>query len=142
MTRLLFLGTFAIASALFVPTSLMASQEGVLPIGDLHVTSPGIGESGPVEVTATRGPNGFSSLAIQAFGRTTMLTEVQLAALQGQFVNGVQLSYEAGYKELGGRTVYIVPSKGFTSGIQETHRISINEQGSVAIEPPTRASSR
>ncbi len=142
MTRLLCFATFAIAAALFVPTPSRASQEGILPIGALHVTSPGIGESGPVEVTATRGSDGFSSLAIQAFGRTIKLTAVQLAALHGQFVNGVQLSYEAGYKELGGRTVYIVLSKGFTSGTQETQRISVNEQGTVAVEPPARISSR
>lgn len=142
MTRLVFLGTFAIAAALFVPTSSMASQEGILAIGELHITSPGIGESGPVEVTATRGPNGFSSLAIQAFGRTTKLTGVQLAALHGQFVNGVQLSYEAGYKELGGRTVYIVLSKGFTSGVQETQRISVTEHSTVEVEPPSRVPSR
>ena len=135
MNRFLLLGTIAIAGAIFVPTSSMASQEGVLAIGELRITSPGIGESGPIEVTATRGPNGFSALAIRAFGRTSTLTEAQLAALHGQFVNGVQLSYEAGYKELGGRTVYIVLSKGFTSGIQEAQRISVDERGTVTVEP-------
>jgi len=135
MNRLLLLGTIAIAGALFEPTSSMASQEGVLSIGELHVTSPGIDESGPIEVTATRTPNGFTALAVQAFGRTTKLTETQLAALHGQFVNGVQLSYEGGYKELGGRTVHIVLSKGFTSGVQESQRVSVDEQGEVKVEP-------
>lgn len=135
MNRLLLLGTIAIAGALFEPTSSMASQEGVLSIGELHVTSPGIDESGPIEVTATRTPNGFTALAVQAFGRITKLTETQLAALHGQFVNGVQLSYEGGYKELGGRTVHIVLSKGFTSGVQESQRVSVDEQGEVKVEP-------
>lgn len=134
-----FLLFLALAGALSVPMSTMASQEGVLAINELRVTSPGIGDSGQVVVTATKGPNGFRALEVQAFGRITRLTESQLTKLQGQFVNGVQLSYEAGYKELGGRTVYIVLSKGFTSGLQEVQTISVNEQGTVTVDPPARA---
>jgi hypothetical protein len=137
MNRFLFIA--AVASVLSVPATTFASKEGILAIGEVRVTSPGIGESGPVVVTATRGPKGFSALRVQAFGRATNLTEAQLAKLQGQFVNGVQLSYEAGYKELGGRTVYIVLSKGFTSGMQESQQISVNEEGAVTVEPPVRS---
>jgi hypothetical protein len=75
MNRIMLVGTFALACTLFVPTSSMASKEGVLAVGDLRITSQGIGESGPIEVTATRGTDGFSTLAIQAFGRTTKLTQ-------------------------------------------------------------------
>lgn len=136
MNRFLFV--IALVCVLSAPTSTSASQEGILAIGELRVASPGIGESGPIVVTATRGPKGIAALSIQGFGRTTSLTETQLAKIQGQFVNGVQLSYEAGYKELGGRTVYIVLTKGFTSGTQETQQISINEQGLVTVEPLVR----
>lgn len=144
MSRFLLL--LAFAGALSVPMSTMASQEGVLAIGELRMTSPGIGDSGQVVITATRGPKGFRALEVQAFGRVTRLTESQLAKLQGQFVNGVQLSYEAGYKELGGRTVYIVLSTGFTSGMQEAQTISVNEQGTVTVDrlahPPSAAADR
>jgi len=136
MSRFLLL--LAFAGALLVPVSAMASQEGGLAIGELRVTSPGIGDSGQVVVTATRGPKGFRALEVQAFGRVTRLTESQLAGLQGEFVNGVQLSYDGGYKELGGRTVYIVLSKGFTSGLQEVQTISVNEQGTVTVDRPAR----
>jgi len=138
MNRLLSLVTVALAVGLLAPASSLASQEGVLAIGELRVTSPGIGESGPITVTASRGAKGFSALEVQAFGHATKLTAAQLAKLDGQFVNGVQLSYEAGYKESGGRTVYVVLSKGFTSGVQEAQQISINEQGTVTVEPATR----
>lgn len=136
MSRFLLL--FAFAGALAMPVSTMASQEGILAMGELRVTSPGIDDSGQIVVTATRGPEGFSALEVQAFGRVTRLTEGQLARLQGEFVNGVQLSYEAGYKELGGRTVYIVLSKVFTSGLRETQTLSVNEQGTVTVDRPAR----
>ena len=124
------------------PVSTLASQEAILAIGEVRITSPGIGESGPIAVTATRGPKGFSALEVKAFGHATSLTRAQLTKLQGQFVNGLQLSYEAGHKESGGRTVYIVLSKGFTSGMQESQQVSVNEEGTVTVEPPIRRSAR
>lgn len=136
MNRLLFV--IAVAGVLLVPTSTWASREGILAIGEVRIASPGIGESGPIVVTATGDSKGFSALEVQAFGHAARLTEAQLAQLQGQLVNGVQLSYEAGYKESGGRTVYIVLSKGFTSGTQESQQVSVNEEGVVKVEPPTR----
>ena len=112
-----------------------------MTIGELRATSPGVGESGPVAVTATRGPHGFSAVEVQAFGRVTKLTADQLAQLHGQFVNGMQLSYEGGYKELGGRTVYIeLLSQDVISGAQESQRISVNEQGAARVAPPSRGS--
>lgn len=32
--------------------------------------------------------------------------------------------------------MYIVLSKGFTSGTQESQQVSVNEQGAVTVEPP------
>ena len=140
MKRLMFIA--AVAGMLSGPASTLASQEGILAIGEVRVTSPGIGESGPIVVTATRGPEGFSALEVQAFGHATSLSQAQLEKLQGQFVNGLQLSYEAGYAESGGRTVYIVLSKGFTSGTQESQQVSVNEEGTVTVEPPIRRSAQ
>ena len=129
-----FLFAVAVACVLSVPTPTSASQEGLLAIGEVRVASPGIGDSGPIVVTATRGPNGFSAFEVQAFGHATSLTKAQLAMIQGQ-VNGVQMSYEAGYTELGGRAVHVVLSRGFTSGTQASQQISVNERGRVTVEP-------
>ena len=109
--------------------------------GELRATSPGAGDSGPVVVTATRGPNGLSALAVQAFGRTTRLTADQLAKLHGPFVSGLQLSYDVGYKELGGRTVHVLLlSYDYMSGVHEAQSILVNEKGDVTVMLPYRGS--
>lgn len=48
-------------------------------------------------------------------------------------LNGIQLSYEVGYKELGGRTLYIVFSQGFTSGAVVKRFVTVTESGSVKV---------
>ena len=62
------------------------------------------------------------------------LSKEQLAQVRGGLVNGLQISYEAGYAELGGRTVYVILSKGFTSGVQQSQTIIATEQGSVKVK--------
>jgi hypothetical protein len=46
----------------------------------------------------------------------------------------VQLSGEAGYKQLGGRTLYLILSMGFTSGSRDEKLVSVNERGGGKIE--------
>lgn len=75
-----------------------------------------------------------TSLCVQAFNQTKCLTKEQLAMLSGGIVNGVQISYEAGYQKLGGRTVYVLLSKGFTSERLDGKLVSITEAGQVAVE--------
>jgi len=112
----------------------VASQEGVLRLNSFRLSSPGIGQSGPVAISGEQSAKRLVSLTVQAFGHTVSLSKDQLAKLRGGFFNGLQMSYEAGYRESGGRIVYIVVSKGFTSGAQETQVISVNEHGRVAIK--------
>jgi hypothetical protein len=97
------------------------------------VESLGIGDSGPVVLSGRQSPDGFASLKINAFGKTLALTEPQLKKLKGGHLNGLQLSYEHGYTELGGRTIYVRFSKGFTSGITEARLVTITEDGAIAI---------
>jgi hypothetical protein len=118
---------------MFVSQPVISSQEGVLMFSDFAVTSPGIGESGPVSVSGTQTTDGIASLRVKAFGKEVVANPGQLKNLRGFSANGMQLTYEGGYKELGGRTVYLVLIKGFTSGTQSTQRVEVNERGDFKI---------
>jgi hypothetical protein len=75
---------------------------------------------------------------VQAFGQTKCLSKERLLQLGGTLVNGVQISYETGYRETGGRTVYVVLSKGFVSGRNEGKVVSVSEFGQVGIQDTPR----
>jgi hypothetical protein len=115
-----------------------ASQEGVLVLGSFKIESPGLGESGPVVVSGRQGPSGFESLEIGAFGKTFTVTKPQLKEMQGGLVNGLQLSYERGYANLGGRTLYLRFSKGFTSGVVDAKVITVTEGGTITVVSETK----
>ena len=117
--------------ALSIPT--FASKEGVLTLGKLQLESEGLGESGPVKVSGTQSSTGMTSLRVDAFGKTIQLSPQQLATLHGGLYNLIQLSYERGYKELGGRTIYIKLGTAFTSGEGASIFIAISEDGKVKI---------
>ena len=118
----------------FVVGTVDASQEGALVLEKFTIESPGIGSSGPVIVSGTQG-KGITSLRIEAFGKQFYLTPDQLMSLQRVSANGLQLSYEGGYEELGGRTIYLLFTTGFTrQAIQRTF-VTIKESGSVKVGP-------
>ena len=87
------------------------------------------GTSGPVRVSGTQRAEGIASLRVQAFGREYVLPANLVAELQGFNANGLFVSYESGYKELGGRTVYLGFVRGFTSGIQAAKHVAVSENG-------------
>ena len=112
-----------------------ASKEGILAFDEFRYSAPGIGESGPIVVSGTQDRHRITALTVQAFGKTVHLTEHDLSRLSRDgSVNGIQFSYEAGYRGLGGRTVYLVLSKGFTSGRKQSQLVSVNENGQVKID--------
>ncbi len=115
---------------LTLSTAASASQEGILTLDKLLVESAGIGESGAVKVIGSQTPSGVTALSIE--GRSMRLTP-QLMALDGGQYNSIQLSYEGGYKELGGRTIYIKLSKAFTSGQVASAFVVVTEDGKVSV---------
>lgn len=131
--RLARLSVFLIAAMLLAGDQALASAEAVLVLSSFNVHSAGIGESGPVDISGAYADAALRKLAIKAFGREFVLTPAQLKQLAGAYVNGIQLTYEDGYPEVGGRTVYIVLSTGFTSGTRSAKRITLNERGDVTI---------
>jgi len=112
---------------------LLASKEGIVTLDRLHIESHGIGESGPIVVRGTQTPNGMTSLEVDAFGKTIKLSPDQLKELGiGQY-NLIQLSYERGYQDLGGRTIYVKLSKAFTSREVWSALVIVTEDGKVKI---------
>jgi len=122
------------AAVLAMPFAAVASKEGILPLSEFRLSSSGIGQSGEVIVSGKQRGDEFISFTVQAFGRTMHLSKEQLAQVRGGSVNGLQISYAAGYAELGGRAVYVVLSKGFTSGVRQSQMILATEQGAVEVK--------
>jgi hypothetical protein len=117
----------------FVATNVMASKEGILIWSIFSVESRGIDTSGPIKVFGNQTQDGIVNFEINAFHRKIAFNPSQIAQLHGFIVNGMRLSYEQGYKEAGGNTLYITISKGFTSGGEIKKIIKITEQGNISI---------
>jgi hypothetical protein len=97
----------AAASREIVIAMKAAIQLGLLIIVISSCDSEGIGSSGPVSISGKQEATGITAMTIKAFGRAYELGKEHLDQLKSMRVNGMQLSYEGGYKELGGRTLYI-----------------------------------
>lgn len=111
----------------------VASQEGVLPLTEFQIKSNGIDNSGPIIVNGKKIDGIFSSLSVSAFGKNIEVPTSVLSTIQIKHHNGIQLSYEAGYRALGGKTVYIKFIFGFTSGVDDEVTISVRENGDVKV---------
>jgi hypothetical protein len=126
--------TIFLFSSILITSLAGASEEGILPLGKFSLSSDGLDNSGSVTVTGSISKTGFASLSINAFGKTVDLNKKQLALIDGMMVNGIQMTFEEGYKEMGGKTVYVQFSRGFSSGIKATKVISVNEAGEIKVE--------
>jgi len=124
---------FGVAALLLVPIVAQGSQEGALALSSFTIQSAGIGDSGPVTISGTQDSNMITALSVKAFGKEFNLTTKQLQELKGLRANGIQLSYEHGYKDLGGRTVYLQLSLGFTSERRSAKMVVVNERGDVTV---------
>jgi hypothetical protein len=115
-------------------TRLGASQEGILPLTEFRVVSDGIGASGPVVVSGEQNKTeGIVSLKISAFGKIYDIPRKKLAGLKELAANGIRISYERGYDALGGRTVYVHLTMGFTSGTRKEVVVSVSEHGDTTV---------
>ncbi len=119
--------------ALLTSQLLHASKEGVLELERFTLESAGIGESGHVVVTGTQNSIGITSLNIVAFGKSISVSSSNLEALKGINANGLQISYEHGYSNLGGKTVYITFIRGFTTERKELVSVAIAENGTFRV---------
>jgi len=130
MTRLI-LALIVLAFA----TCASASKEGILPLSNFRLESDGIDGSGKVVVEGKGDKDGHVvSLKVTAFGKDYLVPKDKLGRLGGLMANGVRISYEAGYAELGGRTVYVQLQMGWTSSTRQKGVITVTENGKIEIE--------
>ena len=54
-------------------------------------------------------------MKVYAFGQEYVVPEDKLSDLSELVPNGIRISYESGYSQVGGRTIYIQLQMGFTS---------------------------
>lgn len=115
------------------PFLSLASQEAVLPTSYFEVISEGVSNSGRVKVKAQRDRMGkFKFVKVEAFHRTLKI-EKKLIEVLPKDTNGVQISFEEGYEETGGKLLYIAFTKGFSSGSFQKTVILIPEKGPVRL---------
>lgn len=127
--KVLFIAILAI-----VTTAAVASQEGILPLSSFHLESCGIGSSGKVVVDGRQNEKAeILSLKVTAFGKDYVIPKEKLSGLAELHGNGIRISYEAGYPEVGGRTVYIQLQMGFTSHTRMQALITVSEDGKVEV---------
>jgi hypothetical protein len=111
-----------------------ASKEGILEFSSFRLESAGIGSSGKVVVEGKQDDQSrIVSLKVEAFGKIFDVSQEKLAGLSGLSANGVRISYEQGYAQLGGRTIYIELQMGFTSGTRKQARVTIYESGAIEV---------
>ena len=117
-----------------VADSAYASQEGTLPISSFALESDGAGASGKITVAGKQNDKAqIVELRVRAFGKDYVVPPRQLALLAELRANGIRISYESGYEELGGKTVYIQLQVGFTSHTAQTALITIKENGKIEV---------
>jgi len=126
---------FVVALLLFAGVdSVLASKEGILAFSRFHLESDGIGSSGKIIIDGQQNQSSqIVELKISAFGRSYIVPKEQLAGLAELPSNGIRISYEAGYKQLGGRTLYIQLQMGFTSFTKKQAVITVTEDGKIQV---------
>ena len=138
MSQHIWTRTFVLTALFLFSSTAFASQEGILTFSDINVHSKGIGSSGPIKITAKGGKKcSFTNFNISAFGKSYTLSKNELKTLHSCY-NGILLSYERGYRILGGKTLYITLMLGFTSGIRKKTLIRFNQKGVLKITLPKK----
>jgi hypothetical protein len=111
-----------------------ASKEGGLSLFSVKLDSPGMDESGPVHVEMKRSDEGIKQLIVSAFGRTGAAPSQLLESIkEKRWLNGIQLSWEKGYRLTGGRTVYVSLTEGGSWGGVVVAVIGFGEDGKFRV---------
>jgi hypothetical protein len=111
-----------------------ASQEGLLPISRFRLDSDGMGRSDKITVEGKQDAKArLIQLKVKAFGKRFVVPPSQLGSLDRLCANGIRLSYESGYEDLGGRTLYIQLQMGSTSRTLQTALFTLTEDGKIEL---------
>ena len=126
------LGSGVLAFTLARPAN--ASKEGGLSLYNVVLDSPGMLGSGPIHVEMKRTDDGIGELAVSAFGRNEMAPPELLESInEKDGISGVMLSWEQGYKVMGGQTVYILLTEGASWGNVVVAIIKFSEDGKFGV---------
>ncbi|GAB2874626.1 hypothetical protein GCM10027277_49820 [Pseudoduganella ginsengisoli] len=101
---------------------------------DFSISSKGPAATGVAKIVGTQTENGIASLQIEAFGKKVQLNGLQLKSLEGMNINGMQLTFEK--KDGDGIRLFIVISRGFSSGLVKSKLIEMDEKGNIAVSEP------
>jgi len=123
-----------IATGFIFSSAAYADMEGKMPLSNMRLDSTGIDDSGPVRVEITQSKNKFESVRVTAFGKSIVLTPAQLTALGATTANSLGLAYSQGYTSTGGRTVLVLLSGGYSSGVRLISTVAFTESGELRIE--------
>lgn len=127
-------GIFLLVLLFTVACNVQSSEEGILAFSNFRLESGGLGSSDKVIVEGVQNTKGqIVSLNVSAFGKDYIVPKERLADLDGLSANGVRISYEAGYAELGGRTIYIQFQMGFVSHTVHQVLVTLTEDGKVKV---------
>jgi hypothetical protein len=111
-----------------------ASKEGGLSLCGVTLDSPGMEGSGPVHVELKRSDEGIEKLLVTAFGRTeTAPAQLLQSVKEKQWLSGVTLSWERGYRSTGGKTVYVLLTEGASWRIVVVAAIAFSEDGKFRV---------
>ena len=110
-----------------------ASVEGMIPLTEFRLYSEGLGDSGKLVIVGTTDKFKLVSLVVKAFGKEYKAPPQVIARVQDQHVNGVSMSYESGYKETGGRTIYVSLTSGFSGDVKSKIVVRITEEGLIEV---------
>jgi len=106
---------------------VQASQEGVEILSTLEAHTPN------AKVSIAQSPGKVESFVVSAFGKKYQLTSDQLKMISSIMINGVQISGESGYPELGGQAIYIKVFTGFSSGIRKSMIVTVSEENGISV---------
>ena len=88
-----------------------ASRERYLVFNEFRIEADARGDIGRVVVTGNRNDRGsLESLHVGFLELSVIVPESMLSRIP-RYANGIRLSAETGYRELGGRTIYVVFSR-------------------------------
>jgi hypothetical protein len=124
----------AVLTPLALAQPTYASKEGGLSLYTVKLDSPGMDDSGPVHVEMKRSDKGIETLKVSAFGKTETAPSALLGSIkQKRWLNGVLLSWERGYPDMGGKTIYLSLTEGGTAGAVVVAVIGFSEHGKFEV---------
>ena len=121
----------------------MASEEEIPAWKSVRVECEDVPEAGKIVFAAASSAGKFSSCEVSAFGTPHKLAGPELEKLRNFSLDGLRITHEAGYPQLGGHTVHfklrrVAYSAREKTTVVEDLVISVSKGKGLAVDGPTR----